>query len=371
MASQQRVRDDRLIVCEVEKRGTEASGNGEVAVLNPLEGSCWDEAIGVVGGGGFFHGSRWALVLQESYGYRPYYICCEQGGRTTGLLPLMEVDSWVTGRRGVSLPFTDECQPLAVNSASFQLLLQKALARGNEHRWKYLELRGGREFLPEEQASQRFYGHVVDLTPGEEKLFASLRPSVRRAIRKAKGRGLEVEISQELEAVQQFYALQCKTRRKHGLPPQPFQFFRKLHEHILSKGCGIVVLARLGAKIVAANVYLHKGQEALYKFGASEPAYQEMRGNDLVMWEGIKYYAWKGFRSLHLGRTSVANEGLRRFKLGWGAREGSIEYFRYDLRLQGFVTGRDEAFGWYNRFFSVLPLGLSRLFGGLLYRHVG
>ena len=88
------------------------------------------------------------------------------------------------------------------------------------------------------------------------------------------------------------------------------------------------------------------------------------------MWEGIKYYASKGFRTLHLSRTSLAHEGLRRFKLGWGAREHSMEYFKYDLRKSAFVTARDEAFGWYNRLFAALPLSLSRLLGAVLYRHV-
>ena len=41
------------------------------------------------------------------------------------LLPLMEVDSWLTGRRGISLPFTDECEPLYPDAESFKNLLQK------------------------------------------------------------------------------------------------------------------------------------------------------------------------------------------------------------------------------------------------------
>ena len=131
-----------------------------------------------------------------------------------------------------------------------------------------------------------------------------------------------------------------------------------------------MILARSGAKTVAGSIFCHAGQQAFYKFGASDQAMLELRGNDLVMWEGIKYYASRGFRMLHLGRTSLAHEGLRRFKLGWAAREHAIEYFKYDLRRSAFVTGRDEALGWYNRIFTALPLSLSRLLGAVLYRHI-
>jgi lipid II:glycine glycyltransferase (peptidoglycan interpeptide bridge formation enzyme) len=206
----------------------------------------------------------------------------------------------------------------------------------------------------------------VDDAPG---LFAGLKGSVRRAIRKAEKLGLTVEILTDLEAIREFYALQCRTRRKHGLPPQPFRFFLKIHEHILSRDKGVVVLARQGPRTVAGAVFFHFGEQAILKYGASNEAQQGLRGNDLVMWAALKYYASHGCRLLHLGRTSLANAGLRRFKLAWGAREHIIEYVRYDLKLQAFVAGKDDAFGWYNRGFRLLPIGVSRLIGALLYRH--
>lgn len=338
--------------------------------LSPLRDSEWGNRLPAHGPESIFHGAAWARVLNETYGYSPFYFAVRGENHLTALLPVMEVDSWVTGRRGVSLPFTDQCEPLAPDSASFQQLFDHALTCASNRHWKYVELRGGNRFLTSAPASQRFYVHELDLMFDEKRLFANFRPPVRRAIRKAQKHGLTVQISQGLEGVRQFYSLLCTTRRKHGLPPQPFRFFENLHKHILAERGGMIALARTGPRTVAANFFIHHGQEAVFKFGASDPACQQLRGSDLVMWEGIRYYASKGFRTLHLGRTSLINEGLRRFKLGWGAREGSIDYFKYDLRKRAFVTGRDEAFGWYNRVFAALPVSLSRFLGSLLYRHV-
>ena len=75
-------------------------------------------------------------------------------------------------------------------------------------------------------------------------------------------------------------------------------------------------------------------------------------------------------RCLHFGRTSPGNEGLRRFKLGFGAREEEIRCCKYDFRAGRFVTDADRAEGWFNGIFGRLPLPLLRLAGQLLYRHV-
>jgi hypothetical protein len=335
--------------------------------LNPNTDERWDSRFAACS---FFHRAAWARVLQQTYGFEPSYFATLTGEHIDTLLPVMKVDSWLTGRRGVSLPFTDYCDPLAGDLPAFQQLFQQALSYGRDRNWKYLELRGGQQFLGSTQPSQRFYGHEIALRQDEKALLAALSPAVRRAIRKAEKQGVTVEILKDGDGIQPFYSLHCRTRRKHGLPPQPFAFFQNLQKHILEAGSGVIVLARLGAKALAGSVFLHVGQEAIYKFGASDERMLELRGNDFVMWEGIRYYSARGFRTLHLGRTSLSNEGLRRFKLGWGAREHSINYFKYDLGKGAFVTDRDKAFGWHNRVFAALPLGLARLLGAALYRHV-
>jgi len=179
-----------------------------------------------------------------------------------------------------------------------------------------------------------------------------------------------VEFSTELEAMRTFYSLHCQTRHKHGLPPQPFRFFENIWRHLLQHGEGFVGLTRLDSRPVAAAVFIHAGTQAIYKFGASEYAFQHLRPNHLLMWEAIKRCSAKGFKTLHLGRTSMANEGLRRFKLSFGAREEKIEYFKYSFARHSFVTDTDRAEGWFNRVFGALPLPLLRFAGQMLYPHL-
>ncbi|MGD1018611.1 MAG: GNAT family N-acetyltransferase [Verrucomicrobiia bacterium] len=349
----------------------ETSPNGgPVRLVNPLEDSSWDD--GLVGSPhpSFFHSSAWASVLHDVYGYTPVYFVVRDAGRFRCLLPIMEVDSWLTGRRGVSLPFTDDCDPVCTDPPAFHGLLEEAMRHAGARGWKYMECHGGRALWPGATASTCYYGHRLGLVDNEDVLFANVDGAVRRAIRKARKSGVTVEIAQDLAAVRTFYGLHCETRKKHGLPPQPFRFFHGIHQHILSRDRGFVVLARQGRMAVAGAVFFHIANKAIYKFGASDDRFQHLRANNLVMWEAIHWYATHGFDELDFGRTSLDNEGLRSFKLGWGTQERRIEYARYDRRRGGFVTVPDEAFGWHNRVFRALPGPVSRCVGAGLYRHV-
>jgi hypothetical protein len=309
-------------------------------------------------------------VLHETYGHRPAYFCRLAAGQLAELLPVMEVSSRWTGRRGVSLPFTDFCAPLGGGEGDNHALYDAALAYGRQRGWRYLECRGAvpgcRNALP----SLAFYGHVIDLEAGPDALFKGLDGAVRRGIRKAEGARLQIEFGVGLESVRTFYALHCQTRKRHGLPPQPFRFFENIARHVLDQGQGGVFIARAGLTQVAAAVFFHQGRQALYKFGASDYAFQSLRPNNLVMWEAMKRYVGEGFTRLHLGRTSLANEGLRRFKLGFAASEHRIEYSKYDFSRREFVVDTDRAEGWFNRVFRCLPLPLLRLAGRVLYPHL-
>jgi Acetyltransferase (GNAT) domain len=342
---------------------------GFVRQVNPLDLPEWDKWLASSPSASFFHGSAWARVLHDTYGFNPLYFTNGESGISRMLLPLMEVDSPLTGKRGISLPFTDECSPICGDSASFQSLFDAANIFGKSRGWSYLECRGAKQLLGDAHPSTSFFGHQLDLLPNSSEQFLRLGSSTRRAVRKAEQSGLTIEFSQTLESVKIFYDLLRRTRKRHGLPPQPFSFFVNIHRHILSVNQGNIVVARRGDLPVAAAIFFNFGRTALFKFAASDEAFHSLRVNNFVMWNAIKRYAENGFDLMDFGRTSLFNGGLRRFKLGWGTRERPIDYFKYDCAVDSFVISRDESAGWYNRVFRMMPIYLSKLAGAALYKH--
>jgi hypothetical protein len=338
--------------------------------VDPLDDAHWDADLAAFPGATFFHTSDWARVLAGSYGFKPAYFTVRDSGGIRSLLPVMEVDSWLTGRRGVSLPFTDKVAPLAPDQQAFDALYREALLLAKNRGWKYLEFRGGRARFGDVAASDSFLGHQLDLTAGESALFAKLESSTRRAIRKAQESDLTIEFSRDPDSVRSFYQLMCLTRYRHGVPPQPFRFYSSLQRHIMAQKKGWVVLARHGGHAVAGAVYFHFGGTVTYKFGASDEKFQHLRANNLVMWESIKRHVADGFERMDFGRTAADNDGLRRYKTGWGATEFPIDYVRFDLRSNQFVRGVISPTGWRTRLCGILPDPALRLVGSLLYKHI-
>lgn len=357
------------------RAGDLAPGNGftgvlhEVVPFDPLHYPDWDSLLTGKTESSFFHTSAWARVLHETYGHKPFYFCRMGSGHLQGLLAVMEVSSLWTGLRGVSLPFTDYCPVISGEVDSAEALYQAAMECGHRRGWRYLESRYGGNGWPGSTPSLGFYNHVVQLDQGPEMLWKQLDDGLRRGIRKAERSGLQVDFNESLQAMKEFYFLHCLTRQRHGVPPQPFRFFNNIVRHVLSKGQGFIATARFGQRPVAAAVFFHHGRESIYKFGASDFSLQQLRANNLMMWTAIKRLASQGFATLDMGRTSLTNEGLRRFKLAFGASEKKLNYFKYSFGQGGFVMDEDRAATWANHIFRHLPLSVLRFAGRALYPH--
>ena len=285
-------------------------------------------------------------------------------------MPVMEVNSFLTGKRGVSLPFTDHCQPILSDKTDFQEIIDDLITYGKKAGWKYIEWRGGEAYFQDMTPSSFYYGHTLDLTDNEQDLLSSFRSSTKRNIKKATRENVNVEILNSLESIKEFYQLNCMKRKRHGLPPQPFLFFKEIFDHVISKDHGLVVLATHGKKAIAGAVYFHFGEKAIYKYGASDKNYQHLRANNLVMWEAIRWCTENGFKSFSFGRTEPENEGLLQFKRGWGTQEETINYYKYDLAKAEFVNDPRGFRTSYN-FLKKLPSPILNLAGTLLYKHVG
>jgi hypothetical protein len=343
----------------------------DLQIINPLEYPQWDNFLLSQKEYSFFHSSHWARVLHESYGYRPLYFMRNDGGALTILFPLMEVKSLLTGSRAVALPFTDYCEPILSDKKKFPETLDQMIWYGRKAGWKSIEIRAKSEVSSEIPSSSLFYVHTCALSLALAGISESFRDSTRRNVKKADREGVTVSFSSSADSVEEFYRLNCVTRREHGLPPQPYYFFKKIFEHIISKGLGLVGLANYEDRNIAGAIYLHSRDEVIYKYGASLKKYQHLRANNLVMWEALNRYSKNGYKKLSLGITALENAGLKQFKSGWGAEEQIIKYIRYDLKAKSFISTKSHLTGGHNTIFRHMPIPLLKAAGYLLYRHMG
>ena len=153
-------------------------------IINPLEYPNWDELLLTNGQSTFFHTSAWAKVLCESYNYRPLYFTTIEDGKLSALIPVMEINSFLTGKRGVSLPFTDECQPIAGNIEQFQFMIEYVFEYGKKAGWKHIEFRGHHYGFDQAPAYTFHYTHVLDLDGDEDRIFSTFKSNVKQNIKR-------------------------------------------------------------------------------------------------------------------------------------------------------------------------------------------
>jgi len=338
--------------------------------MNPLVDREWDNAISLHPDATIFHSTAWARVLADTYGHRPCYVQMSLNGSLLALVPMMEVQSVLTRSRGICLPFSDYCAPLTFSTFGHELVAQKLQQIARERRWSYFELRSHSIVPNDVPASESYYGHFLDLRIGPEALISNFSSSVQRAVRKAQRSGLSVSFQTGPDAMAQFYTLHVRTRRRHGAPPQPRSFFVNIQRHLISAGLGFIVLVECQKGPIAAALFFKLGRHAVYKFGASDERLQELRANNLAMFEAIRYLAERGAEALHFGRTERENQGLRRFKLSWGATEEEISYARFEMASGFWKHSRGNRSTLHQHIFRALPASLNKLAGAIIYPHL-
>ena len=337
--------------------------------IDPINFPGWDDLVLTADAHTFFHSSAWIKVLCESYGYRPSFFATTCDGKPSTVIPLLEVDSFLTGRRGVSLPFSDYCEPLVFGKSAFYDIPKDLIDAAKKAGWKHLDLRGQSIFSPSVPVWSRYACHRLKISNPKE-LPSKLHQNTLRNLKKAETSGVNLEVLDSFEGMREYYRLHCLTRKRQSVPPQPFYFFRNIHKHICSKGKGRVILARYREKAIAGAVFFHFARKAMYKYGASDRNFSRLGAGAAVMWEAINRYAHEGYDSFCFGRTDLDNEGLRRFKRGFGAEEYFLAYRRFDLLKNAFVEGGQKSRLPLCGFMGRLPLpGLKAV--GLAYRHFG
>ena len=345
--------------------------NNQIQIINPLQIPNWDEIILNFPDYSIFHTKGWVITIQETYHYEPQFLAFINNNSFDAIIPLMIVDSFFTGTRAISLPFSDYCEPFIRGGVHFNELFDFLLEYFKTIKINYIELRGGQKHFGDVVPSTFDYLHKLDLKIGEENIYKNFSSNTKRNIKKAEREGIEVTISNSDNALEDFYRMNCITRKKHGLPPQPKRFFENLYKYLFIPEKGFIILAKHRNIPIAGAVFFLVGKKVLYKFGASYMEFQNLRANNIVMWTAIKHCINKGYDEFCFGRTEPDNEGLRKFKLGWGTVEEVNNTYRYDLRVNSFVPVQTKTTGYHTKVFSNTPLVLLKLFGSLFYRHFG
>lgn len=203
--------------------------------VDPLQDPRWIELLERDSRASIFHHPTWLEALRVTYGYAPVVLTTSPPDhRMLNGVAFCRVNSWLTGCRMVSLPYSDHCDPLS-QPHELQEILKFAQTQIQIQNLRYIELRPVTASLSENGASESegFAFHFIDLRPSSPTIFKSFhKNSIRMMIQRAQRERLVYEQGTDDQLVKKFYHLFVMTRRRHGLPPSPFRWFRNIIRHL-------------------------------------------------------------------------------------------------------------------------------------------
>jgi hypothetical protein len=340
-----------------------------VTALNPLQDDRWNELVLAHPAASVFHTSSWLEALRRTYGYEPIlYTTSSPGAAIVDGVLFCRITSWMTGRRMVSVPFADHCEPL-VDSPGGCALLADAIRRAVGEGWRSAELRlrgvgcWGSEsgFAP----AAAFRLHELDLTPPIDEVYRRFhKGTIQRKIRRAEREGLHYERGRSDALLETFYRLMLLTRRRHGIPPQPRQWFRNLVDCFADR-LTIHVASRPG-RAVGGILTLGHGSTVVYKYGCSNAAFHPLGVMPFLFWKAIQEAKAGGATKFDLGRSELDNPGLIAFKERLGGVPSTLTYYRVGRNAAPRCPRRIPA-----SIMERLPDSVLALVGRVLYPHIG
>jgi CelD/BcsL family acetyltransferase involved in cellulose biosynthesis len=342
-----------------------------ISLIDPYTDGRWLDFLSGHPAATIFHHPQWIRSVQETYGYRPMCIGVFEEEKLCGILPLLEVSSWITGSRAVCLPFSDACAPLLQNEEHRNRLGQYLSELLRLEKWKYVEIRGefnDRNFSP----SAVFKVHQLSLQNTAEEVFKGFKKTqTQQRIQKAEREGVTTQHNSAAGTLDDFIRLNALTRKKHGLPPQPDKFFLSIYSNIIKRDLGFILTAHYRQRVIAAAMFFHFQKVIYYKYSASDQRYLNLRPNNLLLWSAIRWGCDNGYALFDFGRTEATNEGLLQFKRGWGAVESDLCYCRLQPGGSQGVIHSPGLLARAKPIFQRLPVPTLKLIGKIIYRHVG
>jgi hypothetical protein len=345
----------------------------QIDLLDPAQVREWDRYVLAHPDGTVFHTTYWIRTLQETYSFKPFLgESRDREGSISGIFPFIVIRNLVSGSRFISLPFSDFCGPLFSGRGPEEKLIERVI-RDPQYDCSSMEIRSSLKSSNGFQIDDRFKRHTLTLDPDPASVLNRMdKRTIRYSIRKSKKAGVRIVEDNSLGGMKEFYRLNLLTRKKHGVPSQPYKLFESIFRNFVSAGTLKILLAWYGDVVVAGGVFLSFKDTIYYKYSASDPKYIiSVTPNHLLTWTAIENACLEGKRFLDFGRTSSDNIGLMRYKEMWGATPSGLPYL-YFPRKKGAVDTTENSFiyktltGLWRR----MPASVAEIVGPGIYRYM-
>jgi peptidoglycan/xylan/chitin deacetylase (PgdA/CDA1 family) len=357
----------------------ERSSASNVIMIDPISDPRWDQFVENHPLGLICHLSPWKQVLEESFSHMKghYLTLLNQDNSIRAALPVFEIKSIFTGNRLVSIPFATNCDPLISSNEDMSALLDTAIDLSIKLGCPKIEIRtlSSWPLIQDDRIGIMVHNksHQLSLESTPEELINTFSRKARWTINQSLKKGFEHQLAESERDLNEFYHLYVKTRKRLGLPPQPYLFFQLLWEKFSPSRRISLLLVRYKGKLIAGLLMFKFKDRCSWDYLASDANFQNLNTNYFGVWEAIKLAHSEGYKIFDFGRTGINNEGLMSFKGRWGTKVMDLPQFYYPKRLCSSLSPPEESqtYNFIRQISKKTPDSMFRLMGSFLYRHLG
>lgn len=338
----------------------------------------WDEFVSRQSSGTFFHLARWRRILEESFGFEPQYLCAVGPDGVRGVLPLFLVKSAIFGRSLVSVPISVYGGPVGLDDEAIHALLQAAMRLAREREVRYLEVRGNphskfevADILNGSTADwsrkDLYFTFLCEIEPTEDANLARIPRKQRRMVRQGDKHGLKACFDKN--RLSEFYDVYAESVRNLGTPVYAYSYFKSLvsaFEH----QCNVLVIEYRNRIIAGVFSFLFRDQ-VLPFYGGALREYLHLAPNDFMYWQLMRFAAEQGYKVFDFGRSKDGS-GPYHFKRHWGFEPQALPYWYYAPRgkVAPDTSSLNPKLQWAIRMWRGLPLGVTKIIGPHIVRHI-
>jgi FemAB-related protein (PEP-CTERM system-associated) len=239
-----------------------------------------------------------------------------------GVLPLVEVRSWLFGRALSSLPYVNYGGILSHSEAARRALLEEAGRLARARSLSYVLLRHRRRQFQDLPTRTHKVTMLLPLEADRERMWAMLDRKVRNQIRKAEKSNLTA-VKGGLELLDAFYGVFARNMRDLGTPVYGRDLFAQMLTAFPRTACLHVV--RLKGKCIAGALSYTCGSTIEVPSASTLKEHRSLCPNHLLYWSIIEDAIASGLRILDFGR-STPDDGTYQFKAQWGAQPEPLSW---------------------------------------------
>ena len=318
-----------------------------------------------------YHHPAWIKAIARTFNHNAYYLFLENtDGSLKGLFPFITIDSFITGKRIVSLPFSTYCDPLLPEELIQESVVYIQTAFKD---FKKIEIRSKIDLKSEPSnfsKNSNYVTHIIQLKDNVEDTLKSMhRTAVRPFIRRAENNNLDIRYGNSENDLRVFYKYEVSLRKRLSYPPLPYKLYLKVWQELKKHDMILLPIIENMGNTIAAGFVLRFKNTYYLEYAAADKNYSDLYPIHKLYWEIIKLAQTNGAKYVDFGRSSKSNESLIAFKDRWNSIRYDLSYY-YSPSQSHHLTKSSGLENLLKLINSKMPKKLLEIEGRIIYPHL-